>query len=80
MRQYFSKQNRALLSELVRTDFKLRYQGSALLAQTVKAFDELRLPSGRAQGQSYDNDKKFSATVSAVRPVSSSARRTAAMS
>jgi ABC-2 type transport system permease protein len=26
----FSKQNRALLSELVRTDFKLRYQGSAL--------------------------------------------------
>ena len=30
MRQYISKQNRALLSELVRTDFKLRYQGSAL--------------------------------------------------
>ena len=30
MRQYVSKQNRALLSELVRTDFKLRYQGSAL--------------------------------------------------
>lgn len=26
----FSKQNRALLNELVRTDFKLRYQGSAL--------------------------------------------------
>jgi ABC-2 type transport system permease protein len=26
----FSKQNRALLAELVRTDFKLRYQGSAL--------------------------------------------------
>lgn len=26
----FSKQNRALLSELVRTDFKLRYQGSSL--------------------------------------------------
>lgn len=26
----YSKQNRALLSELVRTDFKLRYQGSAL--------------------------------------------------
>src|SRR5258706_11319272 len=25
-----SKQNRALLSELVRTDFKLRYQGSVL--------------------------------------------------
>jgi ABC-2 type transport system permease protein len=30
MKQYFSKQNRALLSELVRTDFKLRYQGSVL--------------------------------------------------
>ncbi len=30
MRQYFSKQNRTLLSELVRTDFKLRYQGSVL--------------------------------------------------
>lgn len=27
---YFSKQNRSLLSELVRTDFKLRYQGSVL--------------------------------------------------
>lgn len=30
MRQIFSKKNRALLSELVRTDFKLRYQGSVL--------------------------------------------------
>jgi ABC-2 type transport system permease protein len=30
MRRIFSKQNRALLSELVRTDFKLRYQGSVL--------------------------------------------------
>lgn len=30
MKKYFSKQNRALLSELVRTDFKLRYQGSVL--------------------------------------------------
>lgn len=30
MKQYISKQNRALLSELVRTDFKLRYQGSVL--------------------------------------------------
>lgn len=30
MRQYISKQNRALLAELVRTDFKLRYQGSVL--------------------------------------------------
>lgn len=30
MRQYISKTNRALLAELVRTDFKLRYQGSVL--------------------------------------------------
>lgn len=30
MKHVFSKQNRALLSELVRTDFKLRYQGSVL--------------------------------------------------
>jgi ABC-2 type transport system permease protein len=30
MKHIFSKQNRALLNELVRTDFKLRYQGSVL--------------------------------------------------
>lgn len=30
MKQFVSKSNRALLSELVRTDFKLRYQGSLL--------------------------------------------------
>jgi ABC-2 type transport system permease protein len=30
MRHIFSKKNRALLAELVRTDFKLRYQGSLL--------------------------------------------------
>jgi ABC-2 type transport system permease protein len=30
MKRFFSRQNRALLSELVRTDFKLRYQGSVL--------------------------------------------------
>lgn len=30
MKHLVSKQNRALISELVRTDFKLRYQGSAL--------------------------------------------------
>lgn len=29
-KRVFSKQNRALLAELVRTDFKLRYQGSVL--------------------------------------------------
>lgn len=30
MKHIFSKQNKALLGELVRTDFKLRYQGSVL--------------------------------------------------
>lgn len=30
MKHIYSKQNRALLTELVRTDFKLRYQGSVL--------------------------------------------------
>lgn len=30
MKNTFSKENRALLTELVRTDFKLRYQGSVL--------------------------------------------------
>jgi ABC-2 type transport system permease protein len=30
MRQYLTKENKALISELVRTDFKLRYQGSVL--------------------------------------------------
>lgn len=30
MKRFVTKQNRALLSELVRTDFKLRYQGSVL--------------------------------------------------
>jgi ABC-2 type transport system permease protein len=30
MKRFFSKRNRVLLAELVRTDFKLRYQGSVL--------------------------------------------------
>jgi len=30
IKRIFSKQNRVLLAELVRTDFKLRYQGSVL--------------------------------------------------
>jgi ABC-2 type transport system permease protein len=30
MKRFVTKENRALLSELVRTDFKLRYQGSVL--------------------------------------------------
>jgi outer membrane protein OmpA-like peptidoglycan-associated protein len=38
-----------------------RYQGSALLAQSVKAFDELTLPAGPAEGRSAN---KFAAIVS----------------
>jgi outer membrane protein OmpA-like peptidoglycan-associated protein len=42
-----------------------RYTGSVLLAKTEKAFDELKLPSGPAQGKSYASDKQFSAMVTA---------------
>lgn len=42
-----------------------RYTGSVLLARTQKAFDEIRLPSGPAQGAPYAADKKFSAVVTA---------------
>lgn len=42
-----------------------RYQGSALLAQTQKAFDELALPSAPAEGKSFSSDKKFSAVITA---------------
>jgi len=41
-----------------------RYEGSVLIGQTQKAFDELVLPSGVSQGSPWDNTKKFSATVS----------------
>lgn len=39
-----------------------RYDGSHILSQTVKAFDELTLPSGAAEGASYDSKKHFSKT------------------
>lgn len=42
-----------------------RYEGSFILGQTVKAFDELTLPAGPAQGQYYDSKKKFTKTVTA---------------
>lgn len=42
-----------------------RYKESVLLAQTVKAFDELTLPSGPAEGASYSDAKKFTVTVTA---------------
>lgn len=39
-----------------------RYDGSHILSQTVKAFDELTLPAGAAEGQSYDSKKRFTKT------------------
>lgn len=42
-----------------------RYTGSVILGQTVKAFDELTLPSGPAVGETYDNNKKFKTTITA---------------
>jgi len=39
-----------------------RYEGSHILSQTVKAFDELTLPSGVAEGADYDSKKHFSKT------------------
>jgi OmpA-OmpF porin, OOP family len=40
-----------------------RYEGSFLLAQTAKAFDEIELPSGAAEGPTYSDKKRFTATV-----------------
>jgi OOP family OmpA-OmpF porin len=42
-----------------------RYQGSALLAQTVKAYDELVLPAGPAEGRTFSSNQKFAAIVTA---------------
>ncbi len=42
-----------------------RYAGSVILARTEKAFDEIKLPSGPAEGASYSDAKKFSATITA---------------
>jgi len=42
-----------------------RYAGSVLIARTQKAFDEIKLPSGKAEGKSYSSDKKFSSEVTA---------------
>lgn len=42
-----------------------RYEGSHILGQTVKAFDELTMASAAAEGKSYDSKKKFAATVTA---------------
>lgn len=42
-----------------------RYAGSVILARTQKAFDEIKLPAGPAEGASYSSNKKFSSVVTA---------------
>lgn len=42
-----------------------RYQGAVLLAQTAKAYDELVLPAGPAEGRSFAANQKFAAIVTA---------------
>jgi OmpA-OmpF porin, OOP family len=42
-----------------------RYQGSFILGQTVKEFDQIDLVAGPALGKPYSNDKKFSKTIPA---------------
>ena len=42
-----------------------RYEGSFLLSQTIKAFDEIALPSGPAEGETWDQNKKFSHVLGA---------------
>ena len=37
-----------------------RYEGSVLFAQTAKAFDEITLPSGPAQGRTYGRPNRSS--------------------
>ncbi len=40
-----------------------RYEGSFILGQTKKAFDEITLPNGPAVGQEFEQSKKFSSTM-----------------
>lgn len=42
-----------------------RYEGSKILGQTVKAFDELALPAGPAEGKPYDDKKRFTKLITA---------------
>ena len=39
-----------------------RYEGSHILSQTVKAFDELTVPAGAAEGADFSSSKHFSKT------------------
>ena len=40
-----------------------RYEGSNIVGQTKNAFDEITLPNGPAEGQEYDEAKKFKSTI-----------------
>src|SRR5688572_14905371 len=42
-----------------------RYEGSFLLSQTAKAFAEIALPSGPAEGETWDENKRFPNTETA---------------
>jgi OmpA-OmpF porin, OOP family len=44
-------------------EFTGRYEGSFIVGQTVKAFDELTLPDGAALGKEFSSDKKFSSVI-----------------
>ena len=37
-----------------------RYEGANLVGQTTKAFDEISLPSGPAEGKTYDSNRRYS--------------------
>jgi OmpA-OmpF porin, OOP family len=40
-----------------------RYEGSNIVGQTKKAFDEITLPNGPAEGEEFDQEKKFKSTL-----------------
>ncbi len=68
--QRISPEVEALLTRDVRggADHPLtgRYAGSVLFAQTARAFDEITLPSGPAEGETFrPAEQKFAATVTA---------------
>lgn len=67
--QQFSPELQAVMTrDLPRASdhpFTGRYGGSVLLAQSIKAFDELTLPAGPADGKSYDNNRKFASVATA---------------
>lgn len=40
-----------------------RYEGSNIIGQTKKAFDEITLPNGPAEGEEFEQEKKYKSTV-----------------